>query len=235
MPGKIAEPNVNIWYVDRSGISIRFDAGVHGPRDNHRESIPMDSLSTVLQAEIMVILRCTQLLLSKNITRRRMHICFDSRAATATLAKTTIESALLWENMQVLEKLCGSNPVTLVRYLGIIEYRKMKKLINWPRKGLMESLLTKLLASPLLWVKSHQQLIHEHLNRWNTYCGCHQSKTLMSELLSSKTRELQAMSRQHLKVAVGLLTGHTTLTALLFKLRLTQRQDCQPVWELKIR
>ena len=75
----------------------------------------------------------------------------------------------------------------------------------------------------------------EHLNTWNTYCGCRQSKTQMSEPLSSKTKELQAKSRQHLKAAVGLLTGHTTLTAHLFKLRFTQRQDCPPVWELKIR
>jgi len=104
--------------MDRSEISIRFDANVHGPRDNHRESIPMGSLSTVLQAEMMVILRCTQLLLSKDVTRRRIHICFDSRAAIAAIAKTTTESALLWENMQVLEKLCGSNKVTLVQVPG---------------------------------------------------------------------------------------------------------------------
>jgi len=43
-----------------------------------------------------------------------MCICFDSRTAIAALAKTTTESALLWENMQVLEKLCGSIKVTLV-------------------------------------------------------------------------------------------------------------------------
>jgi hypothetical protein len=34
-----------------------------------------------------------------------------------------------------------------------MEYWKMKKLINWPRKGLMESLLIRLLALPLSWVK----------------------------------------------------------------------------------
>jgi hypothetical protein len=36
----------------------------------------------------------------------------------------------------------------------------------------------------------------------------------MSEPLPSKTKELQALSRQKLKVAVGLLIGHTTLRAL---------------------
>jgi hypothetical protein len=38
-------------------------------------------------------------------------------------------------------------------HLGLMEYQEMKKLINWPRKGLMESLIAKVLVSPLLWVK----------------------------------------------------------------------------------
>ena len=33
-----------------------------------------------------------------------------------------------------------------------MQYQEMEKLLNWPRKGLMESLLAKLLATPLLWV-----------------------------------------------------------------------------------
>jgi ribonuclease HI len=157
MPGKIAEPNVNIWYMDRSGISIRFDTGVHGPRDNHRETIPIGSLSTVLQAEMMVILRCTQLLLSKNVTRNRIHICFDSRAAVAALAKTTTELALLWQNMQVLEKLCGSNKVTLVRVPGHHRIQGNEEADKLAKEGTNGISSDKLLASPFLWVKSHQE------------------------------------------------------------------------------
>ena len=67
----------------------------------------------------------------------------------------------------------------------------------------------------------------EHLNRWKTYKGCYQSKTLMSEPLPSRTKELQAMSRQKVKVAVVLLPCHRTCTAHMFKLRLAQWQDCQ--------
>jgi hypothetical protein len=47
----------------------------------------------------------------------------------------------------------------------------------------------------------------------------------MSESLPSRTKELQAMSRQEFKVSVGLLTGHTTLRAHMFKLGLTKQQD----------
>ena len=42
-----------------------------------------------------------------------------------------------------------------------MEYREVKKLINWPRNGLTESLLTKLLAFPLLWFKKSSEVIGE--------------------------------------------------------------------------
>jgi hypothetical protein len=42
---------------------------------------------------------------------------------------------------------------------GIMKYREVKELINCPRKGLVESLLTKLLESPLLWAKKSSEVI----------------------------------------------------------------------------
>jgi len=46
--------------------------------------------------------------------KRRIHICSESRAAIAALAKTTSKSSLEWKSMKVLEKVIGSNKVTLV-------------------------------------------------------------------------------------------------------------------------
>ena len=87
MPGKIASPNVNIWTQTGQELATAW-CRCYEPRDNHREYIPMGSLSTALQAEVMAVLKCTELLLSKNINRRRIRICSDSRAAIAALAKT---------------------------------------------------------------------------------------------------------------------------------------------------
>jgi len=49
----------------------------------------------------------------------------------------------------------------------------------------------------------------------------------MSEPVPSETKELQALSVQKVKVAVGLLIGHTTLRALMFQPELAVRQDCR--------
>jgi hypothetical protein len=76
---KILLPTREDWCTQGK---IALGAGAYGPRDIHRES----SLSTAFQAEVMAILWCTQLLLSKNIDRNGIHICSDSRAAMTALA-----------------------------------------------------------------------------------------------------------------------------------------------------
>jgi hypothetical protein len=48
------------------------------------------------------------------VTRRRTCICSDSSAVIAALAENTIELALVWEYMQALEKISGSDKITIV-------------------------------------------------------------------------------------------------------------------------
>jgi hypothetical protein len=74
----------------------------------------MGSLSTVFSVDMMAIVRCIELLLTKNLVRRRTHICSDSRTALAALAKTTTQSSLVWECIQGLGKLSELSKVTLV-------------------------------------------------------------------------------------------------------------------------
>ena len=51
-------------------------------------------MGMVFSAEVISVLRCTELLLAKNIMRRRIHICSDSRAALAGLEKLLPNSFL---------------------------------------------------------------------------------------------------------------------------------------------
>jgi ribonuclease HI len=129
---------VDLWFTDGSGKQDCFGAGIYGPSYNYRKSIPMGSLSTIFSAEVMAILRCSELLLTKNLTRRRIHICSDSRAAIAALVKTTTESSLIWECVQVLEKLSKSNKATLMwipRHQGILGNEEADRLA---REGAVE-------------------------------------------------------------------------------------------------
>jgi hypothetical protein len=68
-PDKIIDPNMYLWFTDGLGTHNCFCAGIFGPLYNYRENIPRGSLSTVFSAEVMAILRCTELLLTKSLMR----------------------------------------------------------------------------------------------------------------------------------------------------------------------
>jgi hypothetical protein len=105
----------------------------------------MGSFSMVFSAEVMTILRCTELLLPKNLIRRRIHICCDSREVLAAIVKTTTESSLGRGCVQVLRKLSEFNKVTFAWIHDSKEYRAMRRQTDWPRKGLSKSHLARLL------------------------------------------------------------------------------------------
>jgi ribonuclease HI len=155
--------------------------------------------------------------------RRRMHICSGSRTVITALAKIITESALVWESTQALEKLIGSIKVTLAwvpGHYGIPGNEEPDKLSEKGTNGFPSYQMFDIpfvVGKEVIW--SH--LRREHLNRWKTCEVCCHSNTVMSETLPSRKKELQAMSRQKLKVAVGMLKGHTTLRANMFKLEIT--------------
>jgi ribonuclease HI len=95
--------------------------------------------------------------LSKNETRRSIHICSYSRAAIAALAKTTTESVLVWKCMQAQEKLNVSNKVRLVWIQGHQGIPRNEEADKLAKEGTIEPLLTKLLALLCCGQRSHQE------------------------------------------------------------------------------
>jgi hypothetical protein len=72
-----------------------------------------------------------------------------------------------------------------------------------------------------------KQLEQRHRDRWTACTGYRQSKVLMRYFLPSRVSELLAMNKSRLRVAVGLLTGHTSLRAHLHKPEYTEGQECR--------
>jgi hypothetical protein len=99
-PDKIIDYSVDLWFTD---VLVQ---------------VFMGSLSNVFYAEVMAILKCTELSLTKNLMKRKINISSGSRAAIAALAKTITKSSLAWECVQVLGKLGEFNKVTLVWISG---------------------------------------------------------------------------------------------------------------------
>jgi ribonuclease HI len=129
----------------------------------------MGSLSMVFSAKVMAILRCTELLLTKNLMRR-IHICSDSRAALAALAKTTTESSLVWECMQVLEKQSKVTLMWIPRHQEIPGNEEADRLA---KEGALEVPPNQFAAIPFSVGKNlKKQLEQKHWARWSACSGC---------------------------------------------------------------
>jgi hypothetical protein len=146
-----------------------------------------------LSAAVMAILRCRELLLTKNLIRRRIHICCDSRAGLAALAKTT-ESFLVWECMQVLGKLDELNKSHLMWIPGNQGVAGNEE----AKEGAIKIPPSQNTAVPFgvckKLIKKHLEL--KHPARLVASAGCRQFKTVMR----------YPMSRLRLRTAVGLFT-----------------------------
>ncbi|XP_071579823.1 uncharacterized protein [Temnothorax nylanderi] len=229
-PKRVRDPNVDLWFTDGSGINNCFGAGFYGPKDDHRESIPVGSHSTVFTAEILAILRCTEHLLSNNTRGRKINICSDSRAAILALAKTTTESALVWDCMLALERLSGLNKVTLVWVPGHQGIPGNETADSLAKKGANEAPSDQVAVIPFAVGKEiiKSCLKREHLSRWEKLETCRQAKTLMKNSKPGRAKELLELTKQKLRMAVGLLTGHSALLrAHLFNLGLAEQKECR--------
>ncbi|XP_014476493.1 PREDICTED: uncharacterized protein LOC106745422 [Dinoponera quadriceps] len=100
--------------MQASGLNDDFGAGVYGLGKDYRESISLDSMATVFHAEVTAILRCAELLTSRETLNRKIVICNDSKAALSALVKTTIETSLVWDCMTMLEELSKNNKIALM-------------------------------------------------------------------------------------------------------------------------
>jgi hypothetical protein len=81
-----------MWPVCEQQFDTRFlhRSFRYGPKDNHTVSIPMGSLSTVLEIEVKAVLGCTVLLLPKNVKRRRIRICSGMGPHASTITTKSL-------------------------------------------------------------------------------------------------------------------------------------------------
>ncbi|XP_032688015.1 uncharacterized protein LOC116852108 [Odontomachus brunneus] len=225
----LADPKVDLWFTDGSDANGRYGVGIYGLKRNHRESIPLGGLATVFQAEVMAILRCVETLAVNDNANQHFYICSDSRAAIHALAKTTTESAVVWDCMQALARLGESNKITLVWIPGHQGFLGNKIADELAKLGTQMDPATQIVGVPFVtginiirgWLE------REHVGSWRAVGGCRTAKRLMEQPSPGRADELLAMNRLRLKVGLGLLTGHITLRSHLNKLGLTEQSDCR--------
>ncbi|XP_020298448.1 uncharacterized protein LOC109862729 [Pseudomyrmex gracilis] len=222
-------PGTHAWFTDKSGANGCYGAGIYCPGSNHREFFSLGKLATVFQAEVLAILECARLLLSRETKTRRINIYTDSKAAIGALAKITTEFLVVWDCMQALNRLGERNNIMLVWVLGHQNNQGNEVADSLAKLGTVEEPVCQIVEVSFATGKNHIKdwLKREHRISWEILKSCRQAKALMTQPLPSRTKELLTISKYRQRLCIGLLTGHWAFKAHLFNLGLVEENSCR--------
>ena len=228
----LLKPEGLVWFTDGSVTAEGSGAGIYGDKPRVRISHPLGRHSTVFQAEITAITVCVMENLNRGYSGKHIYICTDSRAALLALNSTRVNSALILDCKNTLDRLCESNRVNLVwvpAHCGIEGNENADELARegsrtafvGPEPALAIACST-VKAKIRSWTKGQFQ------TEWHKQAGLRQSRTFIANPLNcNETNRLLTQNRSQLRGLVGVLTGHWLTNYHLHKLRLSNESECR--------
>ncbi|XP_070529632.1 uncharacterized protein [Cardiocondyla obscurior] len=135
----------------------------------------------------------------------------------------------VWSCMRALSKLGETNKVTLVWIPGHQGIHGNEVADELAKQGtLMEPAGRDVYVLFVMGKRIIRELLERrHRESWKNKPGCRQAKLLMEQPKPERTKELLAMSRQKLRIGIGLLTRHGTLRAHLHNLGIAEHYKCR--------
>ena len=220
-------PNSLIWYTDGSKIEKGLTGiGIYGPNTSISESL--GTWPTVFQAEIIAITKCADIIINKTPKGMRIIIYSDSQAAIKALGSCQMDSKLVQECFNTLQKLSVRNKVTICWVPGHSGIEGNEKADELARLGSSTQMLGPEPFCGISWstVKSEISSWITVLRKqyWDNHVGLRQSKNLINPYLLGDTCKL---SRTDLRGLFGFLTGHYPVRYHLNKMTLSDETICR--------
>jgi ribonuclease HI len=213
--GPVFPEDALIWFTDSSRANSGTGSGVFGVRPNRSFSFPLGKFATVFQTEIYAILQCACENIRKASTHKRILIFSDSQAALKVLCSPQVTSGLVAECLDELSALASLNEVTLVwlpGHCGIPGNEEAGKLARqasaMPLLG-PEPALRILRCSAREAIKNWTE--YQHYSAWRDLPSHRHGKLFIGRPCTRKAEDLLKLSRQQLKMAVAVLTGHAAV------------------------
>jgi len=210
---------------EQSGLA---GAGVYDQTDGEELVLPLGHHTSVFQAEVYALLTCARLLILRNGCS--IAICSDSLAAIKAVSAHKATTGLVVDAMTALQALATFNIVRLIwvpGHCGITGNEKADLLAKQassscyigpePSVGISVSTIYSSISS---WA------VHEQNKLWQELSGCRQAKRFLYGCDHSRARYALNLSRQDLRILVGILTGHADLNRHLHIMGLRQDSGC---------
>ena len=209
------EENSKVFYTDGSKQGERTGAEIYGP--GIRAWFPMGTSATVFDAEVCAIDTCARRCLARNdLRRKRITIASDSQAALRALGALTFKSKLVLECRRNLNKLGSQCQLTLVWVPGHRGIAGNEAADELAKRGSETDFI-----GPEPFCGFGLGSRREMLRRWEeqemkgNFGGLDIDSHSRNFMHYSDRRadEALALSRQDLRLLVGILSGHCGLRA----------------------
>lgn len=211
---KLREQRRTIWYTDGSKTSSSTGAGIYEETGNGY-SINLGNTTTVFQAELLAITACVQVMVWRGYENRMIHIMTDSKAALQALNSVEIYSRTVLNCLNALVELALRNRITLEWVPGHQGIAGNDKADSLAKEGSSKSLVGPEPTCGISYRTARkairETLQEQHLAHWMSLPGLRQSRMFIGDSFNARVEELLKLSRNQIRLATGIITGHISL------------------------
>lgn len=215
-------------YTDGSKIDGKTGAGFYIENFGIEQYFRLPDHNTVFQAEVMAITECVKWL-NLNNRQKGVKIFTDSQAAIKALSSTTVRTRTLLECRKQIDSLSDQGDVEVIWSPGHCEIMGNVRADELARKGaglqtinLQNAMPFQAIGAELKdWAKSM------HIRLWQQSEVGKVTKILWGNPDGNKTRMLMGLGKPELSRIMGILTGHSTLRAHLFRIGRADSDRCE--------
>ena len=226
------KPNGIVYYTDGSKTTEGTGCGVYRSNGQGcRISVSLGQKATVLQTEVYAILIAAARLLKENLTKRKIFIVTDSKAAIAVLNSYEVNSGLVLECTQVLNALGKCNTVTLVWAPGHAGIAGNQVADELARVARAKPFIGPEPACGITYNTAKQEiqakLTKEHCRHWSKIPGQNHSKIFLETPNGELAASILQLGRTKIKLATEMVTGHCRLNKHLHNMGLADSPLCR--------
>ena len=231
---KLERKCAQVWFTDGSKMtdSGRTGCGFYYASKNRGRYVSMGTKASIFQAEVMAINEVASESLKKGLRLNRISNYSDSKAALQALDNVEINSRIVYETVQKLNKLGNSNMIKLAWVPGHSNIEGSNDTADsLARQGSSNRFIgpEPYIGVPWSTIKSciDKWLYDERVKFWNDYPGLEHAKAFMGNLNKNRSKILLQMKRTDIRLVTGFLTGHFPVRHRLKKMNAITDDTCR--------